>query len=416
MHYSSNLGLKFNFHDEIFSDTIQAYQSTSESESDCGSFKILIVDDDPVNIQVLSNQLSLMNYSISTATNGMKVLDMIQSGENFDLILLDIMMPKLSGYEVCKEIRKVASANELPIIFITAKSLVSDLIIGFESGANDYIVKPFDKRELLTRVRTALRLKEAFNERQELIQMEKELSIAEMVQRSVLTSKEYYCKIEYLDIDVQYIPINKKVGGDYYNISILSDASTSIMIADATGHGIQAALSTMQIDILNKQSLVKHNPPLRLKYINELLINEIKSKNFFSAFMLEINKEKILYSSAGQSTQLLIKGKTKELKYLQTKGKLIGIKQNVTYKMEEETIESGDIIFLFTDGIFEEFNSQNEQFGEARFFKLVNKILTDFPDTYPMAEINTLIIKEVEAFIKDAEFNDDITLIGIRVL
>ncbi|MCP4109065.1 MAG: response regulator [Desulfobacteraceae bacterium] len=126
-------------------------------------FRILIADDEPVNLRVLKNYLSLQHYSITQATNGHEALAAIESGNRFNLVLLDIMMPEMSGYEVCRKIRETYSSNELPVIMMTAKNRVSDLVQGFESGANDYIIKPFSKDELMVRVLNHLRLSEASN-------------------------------------------------------------------------------------------------------------------------------------------------------------------------------------------------------------------------------------------------------------
>lgn len=123
-----------------------------------GDFKILIVDDEPVNLQVLVNYLSLPNYAIAQASNGMEALEVIRNGFNPDLILLDIMMPKMTGYEFCQKIREQFLPNELPVVLLTAKNQVSDLVEGFASGANDYLTKPVLKNELLARIKTHIQL------------------------------------------------------------------------------------------------------------------------------------------------------------------------------------------------------------------------------------------------------------------
>jgi signal transduction histidine kinase/class 3 adenylate cyclase/ActR/RegA family two-component response regulator len=123
-----------------------------------GKFKILIVDDEPVNLQVLVNHLSLENYSITQASNGFEALAIIENGFQPDLILLDVMMPRMTGYEVARKLRKTFLPSELPIVMLTAKNQVADLVEGFNSGANDYLTKPFSKNELLARIKTHLRL------------------------------------------------------------------------------------------------------------------------------------------------------------------------------------------------------------------------------------------------------------------
>ncbi len=121
-------------------------------------FRVLIVDDEAINAQVLVNLLSLENYQIAHAFNGSEALDLLKSPANFDLILLDIMMPQMTGYEVCQRIREQHSAAELPIILLTARNQISDLVKGFQVGANDYLSKPFSRHELKARIKTHIEL------------------------------------------------------------------------------------------------------------------------------------------------------------------------------------------------------------------------------------------------------------------
>ena len=121
-------------------------------------FRILVVDDEPINQQVLANHLASGKYAITQALNGEEALQSLEREGKFDLVLLDIMMPRMSGYEVCQKIRATYPRNELPVIMVTAKNQVADLVEGFSSGANDYLAKPFSKDELLARIRTHLDL------------------------------------------------------------------------------------------------------------------------------------------------------------------------------------------------------------------------------------------------------------------
>ncbi|MDD4476423.1 MAG: diguanylate cyclase [Eubacteriales bacterium] len=132
--------------------------------NEVGQKKILVVDDEFINLQVLVNQLSIENYVVTAATNGIDALELIENGEEFDLVLLDIMMPKMSGYEVCKRIRMKYSLLDLPVIILTAKNQSEDILAGFEAGANDFLVKPFDQKVLIARANTLLSLKQAVNE------------------------------------------------------------------------------------------------------------------------------------------------------------------------------------------------------------------------------------------------------------
>ncbi|MGB3509773.1 MAG: ATP-binding protein [Microcoleaceae cyanobacterium] len=126
-------------------------------------FHILIVDDEAINIQVLNNHLTANNYQVTQALNGKEALAALDNDNNFDLILLDVMMPQMSGYEVCSKIREKYPAPSLPILMLTAKNQIADLVMGFQFGANDYLTKPFAKDELLSRIKTHIQLSKITN-------------------------------------------------------------------------------------------------------------------------------------------------------------------------------------------------------------------------------------------------------------
>ena len=132
---------------------------------------ILVVDDEPVNLQVLTNHLSLQNYRVTQVTGGREALaiidEMATRGRRFDLVLLDVMMPKMSGYEVCQRLREKYPPDSLPVVMLTAKNRVEDLVAGLNAGANDYLTKPFSKTELLARIRNHAVLKEMADQRRE---------------------------------------------------------------------------------------------------------------------------------------------------------------------------------------------------------------------------------------------------------
>lgn len=143
----------------------EALMEKEAEEDDAGSagngdlrhqFLVLVVDDEPVNRQVIVNYLALNNYRITQASNGPEALAMLENGLAPDLILLDVMMPRMTGYEVCRQVRERYPAYALPIVMLTAKNQVADLVEGLSAGANDYLAKPVSKEELLARLRTHL--------------------------------------------------------------------------------------------------------------------------------------------------------------------------------------------------------------------------------------------------------------------
>ncbi len=149
--------------DDVFSleeeiPTLSGAEAAIADVAHQGSGTILVVDDEPVNRKVLLNYLSPHGYRLLEASGGQEALRLVSQDASIDLVLLDIMMPRMSGYEVCTRIREMRSVNELPVIFLSAKNQTSDLLEGFVVGGNDYLAKPITKAELLARVKTHLEL------------------------------------------------------------------------------------------------------------------------------------------------------------------------------------------------------------------------------------------------------------------
>jgi len=146
---------------ETTSAPISKNQTTIDSHAKTTPYRLLVVDDEPINIEVLKNHLNIDKYSLTCIFSGKEALDLIKKGAEFDLVLLDIMMPGISGYDVCTELRQRYSEEQLPILMLTAMNKLEDLVKGFKCGANDYLTKPFIKDELLARIDLNLKLKEA---------------------------------------------------------------------------------------------------------------------------------------------------------------------------------------------------------------------------------------------------------------
>lgn len=153
---------------------LQELDETSKN-SESENVQVLIVDDEAINRHVIANFLMLENISFGFSSSGKDALNRIDAGNLPDLVLLDIMMPEMTGYEVCQLLRKRFSSSELPIIMVTAKNRTSDLVKGFEAGANDYLTKPFSKDELISRIHSNLIIKETYVTLAENLRLKSEL-------------------------------------------------------------------------------------------------------------------------------------------------------------------------------------------------------------------------------------------------
>jgi len=183
----------------------------------CKDFTILIVDDAPKNIQVLGNILRPLGYNVEFATNGKQAIRWIQD-ITFDLVLLDIMMPEISGFEVCEKIRKIERYNDIPVIFLTAKTDSESVVKGFCLGAQDYVTKPFEANELLARVKTHLQLrhsKRLLGETNEWLEKEVAERTAELVAAKQELEELDTVKNEFLNLLNHELrtPLNGILGG-----------------------------------------------------------------------------------------------------------------------------------------------------------------------------------------------------------
>jgi len=133
-----------------------------EIEAEPGRYDVLVVDDEPVNLQVVASILDLAGISFRTAASGRTALNMIEDGDVPQMVLLDVMMPEMNGYQVCRELRRNCTPSALPIVMLTVKNRARDIVEGFAAGANDYLTKPFSREELGARVLSQLKLKGAY--------------------------------------------------------------------------------------------------------------------------------------------------------------------------------------------------------------------------------------------------------------
>lgn len=168
---------------------------------------VLIVDDTPQNLQVLGQTLRQESYEVAMAMNGNEALEFLNGKELPQLILLDVMMPGMSGYEVCEEIKKNKKLKNIPVIFITAKSETEDIVKGFDIGGVDYVTKPFQPAELLARVRTHIALKKS---REEVFRLQGMLPVCANC-HNVRDDKGYWKTIDQYMHETQIIPLSHSI-------------------------------------------------------------------------------------------------------------------------------------------------------------------------------------------------------------
>lgn len=341
---------------------------------------ILVVDDTPINIGVISGALK-DSFATKVATSGEKALAIASGKEKPDLILLDIMMPEMDGYEVCRRLKANPDTRDIPVIFLTSQTEAEDETKGFEVGAVDYIHKPFSAAVVKARVRTHLMLREAHAQiARQLVEINTELEMARQIQLSILPSSTP--KLTGMDIVARYVPMTS-VAGDFYDFIVVDERHVGILIADVSGHGLPAALIASMLQVaLTAQVRHVSEPGKVLAGLNQALCGKFQH-NFVTAAYVYVDLEKNIlnYGGAGHPPLLLWRKSTGSASQLLENGLVMGQFEEATYDSLQVAIEAGDRFVLYTDGILETANPAQEEFGTGRFMQFMetNNKLTAGP-------------------------------------
>jgi sigma-B regulation protein RsbU (phosphoserine phosphatase) len=323
---------------------------------------VLVVDDTPANLQVVRSILK-DDFKIRVATSGAKALDLVKVEPQPDLILLDVMMPEMDGYEVCERLKATPEARDIPVIFLTGKTETEDETKGFDVGAVDYIHKPFSPAVMKARVHTHLVLREAREQlARQLLDINNELEMAREIQLSILPHE--IPKIRGLEIAARYIPMSS-VAGDFYDFIIVDEKRTGILVADVSGHGLPAALIASMLKFaLAAQSPHAFDPARVLAGLNQSLCGKFRNHFVTAAYVfVDMDKNSISYAGAGHPPLLLWRKSAGCASEVLENGLLLGLFPNATYSVAEGPVEPGDKAVLYTDGILETRSPSKQEFG-----------------------------------------------------
>jgi sigma-B regulation protein RsbU (phosphoserine phosphatase) len=331
---------------------------------------ILIVDDTPINIGVISGALK-DSYKTKVATNGEKALALASAEEKPDLILLDIMMPGMDGYEVCSRLKADPATSEIPVIFLTGQTSAEDETRGFEVGAVDYVHKPFSPAVVNARVRSHILLREARAQlASQLLALNNELEMARQIQLSILPHS--IPKLPGLEIAARFLPMTS-VAGDFYDFIQIDGEHVGILIADVSGHGLPSALIASMLQVsLTGQAGHASEPSKVLAGLNRALCGKF-TDNFVTAAYVYVDLEKNLmrYAGAGHPPVLQWRNSTGKTAKVLENGLVLGMFEEAIYEALEFPLEPGDRYVLYTDGVPEAANPSEEQFGVERFMRFI---------------------------------------------
>lgn len=375
------------------------------------SGKILVVDDTPSNIQSLAATLKPAGYQVLVATNGQQALD-VMAKVRPDLILLDIMMPIMDGFEACANIKANADWHDIPIIFLTAKTETADLVKGFELGAVDYVSKPFNAHELMARVHTHLtvdRLRTSVSEKNAALekaqqQMSAELDLARAMQVAILPSR--FPVAVGCDGAARMLPATT-MGGDFYDFIELPGGRIGLVMADVSGKGVPAAFfMAVARTNLNALAATASGPADCLQRTNDVLLTQNPMDLFVTVFYAVFDPATgvLTYSNGGHNPPLLRRANGQVEMLTSAAGLVLGMFP-ASYDEDMAQLAPGDTLVLYTDGVTEAFNVEVQMYEEAR---LVERVRDDGGAT--AKGLVTAIFDSVIGFSGAAPQSDDITV------
>ncbi|HEY9629073.1 MAG TPA: SpoIIE family protein phosphatase [Coleofasciculaceae cyanobacterium] len=381
--------------------------------------RILIIDDDPVIQMVLRKTLQAQGYEIAAAGSGEEgVLQAIALRPA--LIVCDWLMSGIDGLEVCRQIKADPDLASTFFILLTSRSGVEDRVRGLDAGADDFLPKPIEVHELKARVRSGLRLYQAAQERQRLIQdlqaqkqlLDHELAEASAYVRSLLP-QPLTGKVATAS---RFLP-SSQLGGDCFDYFWLDPDYLAIYLLDVSGHGLGSALLSVSVqNILRSQSLPNVNfyqPSDVLRSLNEVFDMDVHHNRYFTIWYGVYNQQKrqLIYASAGHPPAVLISANiasSADIRLLKTQGVPIGMLSDRKYTSEFCQVQPDDTLYLFSDGIYEVAQSDETPWNLDEFIHLLSQLHGLEPDPFDQ------VIAAVQSLSGKGSFEDDCSLLQVR--
>lgn len=372
---------------------------------------ILLVDDSAENLRLLTQILSGQGYEVRAVTSGPRALASA-AAEPPSLILLDIRMPEMDGYQVCRELKGCDATQNIPVIFISALQDLQDKVDGFAAGGVDFVTKPFQPQEVLARVEAHLTLQRL--QRQLVLanrRYEQELKLAGDLQASFLPPAPP--PIEGYQMALTLQPA-RETSGDFYDVFPLPEGRYALLIADVVDKGAAAALFMALSLTLLRDLAMEHplEPELVLREVNRRLIAGTDGNRFVTVFFgsLDVASGRLTYCNAGHNPPLLARAATdgSPTDLLGT-GPLLGMLPDQTWQSASVTLEPGDVLVLYTDGITEAQRNSGDLYGPERLKGVVGE-----SRGRSAVQIQDHILASVQDFLGDAPQWDDIALMVLR--
>ena len=377
--------------------------------------KILVVDDEPdlehLVRQRMRREIRSGQYSFMFAHNGVEALEVLNEERDVDMVLSDINMPRMDGLTLLEQIPKVDP--NIRSVIVSAYGDMKNIRTAMNRGAFDFITKPIDFEDMRVTIQRTLRhlelWREALDSRDKLVALQNELNVANKMQQSILPTS--FPTGPGFAIFGSMKPA-RDVGGDFFDVLSLEDGRIGLVVADVSDKGVPAALFMMSSRTLLKGSAIGlYSPGKVLSEVNQLLQEENDASMFVTVFYATFDPEtgELAYANGGHNTPLVVHADGSSTVIPPTNGVALGVVPEFTYEERSLTLQPGDYVVLYTDGVTEAENDQGDQFGLERLCEI-------FTGGAPMdvRSTNEAVFAAVEAFAGDAPQFDDVTCLTLH--
>lgn len=365
---------------------------------------VLLIGDNASQNRLLQEQLVSLGKFSRIAKNGAEAMLLLQGDNDVALIICDVLLSDVSGIELTMNIRAHYDIGLLPVILIIDNNQSGVAASAFAAGANDLIRRPFEKAEVIARVRNMLLQREASLARENY----RELEIARSIQESILPVSQP--KSSHYKIEAVCMPA-RSIGGDFYDF-IEDETSVCVLIADVAGHGIPAALyaSMLKIAFHNLRDQAKF-PEKLLKELNDIMVDRGERTFISCAYtMVDFKNKRLLHANAGHLPLLLQEPGKPGVKKIQPPGGVLGVRKAAAITVEMHHLRPKTRLTLFTDGVIELVNRKGEFFEEERLIAILEEMRES-----TIAELKDRLLAEMRAFAEGETFLDDVTFVILDV-
>ncbi|XDF79405.1 fused response regulator/phosphatase [Aliivibrio fischeri] len=388
---------------------------------------ILVVDDDPVSLLFMSSLLKRCGYQAISAKNGLEAMIILQDNPQIQFVLSDWIMPEMDGIELCKRLKEIAFDRYIFFVLLSGKNDQHSIINGINAGADDFIVKGTDAKELEARVKAGFRTLELHNK---IIEKNQELDSAYATIRKDLDSAGDLIRqllptqTNFIGVELNYISIpSAQIGGDMLGYMQLDPDHLAFYLFDVAGHGVSSALMSFSVQqslsvIDGPSSIVKDTqnriiPPEEvINKLNKLYISDDKIQLYFTMIyaVLNVKTGVIHYCSAGHPPLVWLHNVTKKAELIGHENFVVGAFDFVDYQSSQIQLEPNDKIWLYSDGITEAENKpKTKQFTENGLRKAIMDI-----HNHPTHLQTELLVNRVRTWQESNLFDDDVSVLAVE--